>query len=207
MYNDIDDDIKYTVKLNDYYISRYEITQAVWKSVMGSNPSKNIGDNLPVENVNWDDCQLFIKKLNRTTRKNFRLPTEAEWEYAARCGKESKNYTYSGSNNIDDVCWYIGNSYEQSHEVGTKAPNELGLYDMNGNVWEWCSNWFGVLSDVSSNNPKGPTSGSNKVVKGGGHSTDDYYTRNLSRYGYPIKHKTHSIGFRIVIDKKALGSL
>ena len=123
---------------NDYYIGRYEVTQALWQAVMGSNPSKFKGDDLPVETVNWGDCQDFISKLNAMTDKRFRLPTEAEWEYAARGGKKSRGYKYSGSKTLGDVAWYEGNSGSKTHAVGTKQPNELGIYDMTGNVYEWC---------------------------------------------------------------------
>ena len=116
-------------------IGKYEVTQALWKAVMENNPSGFKGDNLPVECVSWYDCQKFISKLNRITGKKFRLPTEAEWEYAARGGKKSRGYQYSGSNNISDVAWYIINSGDKTHAVGTKQGNELGIYDMSGNVW------------------------------------------------------------------------
>lgn len=132
----------HSVTLSSYYIGKTEVTQALWQAVMGSNPSYFKGADLPVENVSWDDCQEFIQKLNRLTGRNFRLPTEAEWEFACRGGNNSRGYKYSGSNKLDSVGWYEGNSGNQTHPVGTKAPNELGIYDMSGNVWEWCSDWY-----------------------------------------------------------------
>ena len=157
------------VTLSDYYIGETEVTQELWQAVMGSNPSSFTGSGLlPVEYVSWDDCQTFITKLNVLTGMQFRLPTEAEWEFAARGGNSSQGYKYSGSNNIDDVAWYGSNSNYNTHEVGTKAPNELGLYDMSGNVWEWCQDWYGSYSSSAQTNPTGPTSGSYRVFRGGG---------------------------------------
>ena len=126
------------VDTGSFYICKYEITQKLWKEVMGNNPSDMQGDDLPVEQVSWNDCQTFISKLNKKTGKSYRLPTEAEWEYACKGGKYSKGYKYSGSDDIDMVAWYDGNSENKSHPIGQKQPNELGLYDMSGNVWEWC---------------------------------------------------------------------
>ncbi len=145
------------VTLSSYYIGKTEVTQALWKAVMGSNPSRFKGDNLPVEQVSWDDCQKFIRRINAATGKQFRLPTEAEWEYAARGGNQSKGYKYSGSNNLDKVAWY-GEDWEtgSTHPVGKKQPNELGLYDMSGNVWEWCADWYGDYSSEAQTNPTGP---------------------------------------------------
>ncbi|MCR5192367.1 MAG: formylglycine-generating enzyme family protein [Bacteroidales bacterium] len=158
----------HSVTLSGYYIGETEVTQALWKAVMGSNPSNWEGDQLPVENVSWDDCQTFIRNLNNMTGRTFRLPTEAEWEYAARGGMNSKGYKYSGSNNIDDVAWYDGNSGKKTHAVKGKRANELGLYDMSGNVCEWCSDyWKGDYSSGSQSNPKGPSSGSSRVYRGG----------------------------------------
>ena len=150
---------------NDYYIGKYEVTQTLWQAVMGNNPSEFKGDNLPVEKVSWKDCQDFISKLNRITGKTFRLPTEAEWEYAARGGNKSRGYQYSGSNNLSDVAWYMDNSGDKTHAVGTKQPNELGIYDMSGNVWEWCQDWYGKYSSSSQVNPTGANSGSYRVKR------------------------------------------
>ena len=152
---------------NDYYIGRYEVTQALWQAVMGSNPSKFKGDDLPVEMVSWKDCQKFIHKLKQLTGRNFRLPTEAEWEYAARGGKKSRGYQFSGSNTLDDVAWCKGNSGSQTHIVGTKLPNELGIYDMSGNVEEWCQDRYVDYNGSSVTNPTGAAHGSYRVIRGG----------------------------------------
>ncbi len=154
------------VTLSDYYIGETEVTQALWKAVMGRNPSETKGDDLPVENVSWNDCQKFLSKLNSMTGRTFRLPTEAEWEYAARGGKKSQGYKYSGSNNIDDVAWYDNNS-SKMHVVKDKQANELGLYDMSGNVLEWCSDWYDDYGSSSQRDPKGPSTGSSRVLRGG----------------------------------------
>ena len=157
----------HNVTLSSYSIGQTEVKQALWKAVMGSNPSYRKGDNLPVEKVAWNDCQTFITKLNHLTGQKFRLPTEAEWEYAARGGKQSKGYKYSGSNTPADVAWYEEKSDGKSHPVATKLPNELGLYDMSGNVWEWCQDWYGSYSSTTQSNPTGPSSGSYRVHRGG----------------------------------------
>ena len=156
----------HSVTLSDFYIGKYEVTQAQWRAVMGNNPSYFKGDNLPVECVSWNDIQKFIKKLNAQTGKNFRLPTEAEWEYAARGGNQSRGYKYSGSNDRNNA-WYEDNSSSKTHPVGQKQPNELGIYDMSGNVWEWCQDWYGSYSSSSQTNPTGPSSGSSRVLRGG----------------------------------------
>ena len=158
----------HSVTLSGYYIGKTEVTQALWKAVMGSNPSYFEGDNLPVEQVSWDDCQEFIRKLNALTGQHFRLPTEAEWEFACRGGNNSRGYyKYSGSNYIDIVAWYDGNSGKKTHSVATKSPNELGIYDMSGNVWEWYSDWYANYTSYSQTDPKGPLSGSYRVRRGG----------------------------------------
>ena len=143
------------------------MTQELWEAVMGSNPSNFKGAQNPVERVSWNDCQEFVSRLNSLTGRTFRLPTEAEWEYAARGGNKSRHYKYSGSDNIDEVAWYRDNSGSKTHAVGTKSPNELGIYDMSGNVWEWCSDWYGGYSASAQTNPQGPSSGSYRVLRGG----------------------------------------
>ena len=162
----------HSVTLSSYYIGKTEVTQELWEAVMGDNPSWFKGDRKPMECVSWDDCQTFISKLSSLTGKKFRLPTEAEWEFAARGGIKSKGYKYSGSNTLDDVAWYKDNSGNTTHEVGTKSPNELGLYDMSGNVEEWCNDWYGdkYYSSSPSNNPTGLSSGAYRVLRGGGWS-------------------------------------
>ncbi len=166
---DADSDEKpvHSVTLSDYYIGETEVTQELWEAVMGSNPSDFKGSQNPVEKVSWHDCKEFITKLNRLTGRNFRLPTEAEWEYAARGGNKSKGYKYSGSNTIGNVAWYWDNSSYTTHNVKTKSPNELGIYDMNGNVEEWCEDWYGNYSSGSQTNPTGPSSDSYRVYRGG----------------------------------------
>ena len=162
------ENLVHSVTLSDYYIGQTEVTQELWKAVMGSNPSYFTGDNRrPVENVSWNDCMEFIVKLNQLTGKNFRLPTEAEWEYAARGGNKSRGYKYSGSNNPDAVAWYDKNSGGETHPVAQKQSNELGLYDMSGNVWEWCADRYGDYSSNSQTNPTGASTGSNRVLRGG----------------------------------------
>ena len=156
------------VTLSDYYIGETEVTQALWQAVMGKNPSYFKGNNNPVEQVSWKDCQKFIAKLNKLTGRVFRLPTEAEWEFAARGGRESKGYKYSGSNDVDNVAWYYGNSDQKTHAVKTKSPNELVIYDMSGNVQEWCQDyWHGSYGSSAQTNPQGPSNGSYRVLRGG----------------------------------------
>ena len=155
------------VTLSSFSIGETEVTQELWEAVMGTNPSYFTGSKRPVEKVSWNDCQTFITELNQLTGQTFRLPTEAEWEFAARGGNQSEGYTYSGSNTIGDVAWYTENSSITTHEVATKAPNELGLYDMSGNVWEWCQDYYDDYSSGSQTNPTGPTTGFSRVLRGG----------------------------------------
>ena len=203
MQNPYDDEkpVHQVTLTNDYYIGKYEVTQALWQSVMGSNPSYFKGDNLPVENVSCDDCQEFISKLNRMTGRTFRLPTEAEWEYAARGGKKSRGYQYSGSSNISDVAWYDGNSGSKTHPVGTKQANELGLYDMTGNVWEWCQDWYYSYVSSSQTNPTGAVSGSSRVRRGGSWSSLAKYCRSSYRNFGTSDCRYYYLGLRLVLSE------
>ena len=176
--------------INGFYIGKYEITQAQWKAVMGTNPSKTHGDNLPVERVSRIDIQTFLSRLNERTGKNYRLPTEAEWEFAARGGTANSvctnGCTYSGSNDLDKVAWYKQNSDKRTHPVGTKQPNELGIYDMSGNVWEWCEN-FSVNNSYLC------------VIRGGGCNAGPTKCRVTSRSGGDPDWRNKYLGFRIVL--------
>ena len=191
----------HNVTLSSYYICKYEVTQALWRAVMGSNPSEFKDDNLPVERVSWNDCQTFINRLNSYTGRNFRLPTEAEWEFAARGGNYSRRYKYSGSNDIGDVAWNTDNSGDRTHPVGTKRPNELGLYDMSGNVFEWCSDWYGTYSSYSQTNPTGATSGSGRVNRGGSWIFDAWYCRASIRFGHAPGFSSSNLGLRLVLSQ------
>ena len=186
------------VTLSDYYIGETEVTQELWTAVMGSNHSYFTGNiQHPVENLWWDDCQTFISRLNELTGATFRLPTEAQWEYAARGGNKSKGYTYSGSNVIDDVAWYLDNSSSTTHPVKTKAPNELGIYDMTGNVLEWCSDWYGSYSFAAQTDPTGPSTGSIRVNRGGSFNYDATYCSVANRISYPPAGIYGNLGLRL----------
>ena len=192
--------------LSDYYIGKYEVTQAQWEAVMGSNPSHFTGfegDNRPVEDVSWEDIQEFIAKLNQKTGKTYRLPTEAEWEYAARGGSKSKGYKYAGSNEIGEVAWYwdYGNRTTATHPIGQKQPNELGLYDMSGNVYEWCQDWYGAYSSGSQTNPTGPDSGSTRVLRSGGWGSDARGCRVSYRGDHDPSGRAINFGFRLVLGE------
>ena len=189
--------------------------QSEWEAVMGSNPSYFKGADLPVEGVSWSDCHEFIRRLNALTGLNFKLPTEAQWEYAARGGRLSKGYKYSGSNNLGEVGWYWENSGDRvltgkwewekvdrnhcrTHRVGEKQPNELGLYDMSGNVYEWCEDWYGNYSSDSQRDPLGATSGSSRVYRGGSWFNVAWFCRVSLRYYYSPGDRYSYLGFRLV---------
>ena len=190
------------VTLNDFYIGKYEVTQAQWRLVMGNDPSNFKGDNLPVESVSWNDVQEFINRLNQRTGENYRLPTEAEWEYVARGGNQRRDTKYSGSNNIEEVAWYEKNSGGKTHPVGSKKANELGIHDMSGNVYEWVNDWYGNYSDGRLTNPKGPSSGSNRVIRGGSYSNNEWSARVSHRNDTDPGKRYKNLGFRLARRSK-----
>ena len=194
---DSDESPAHRVTLPTYYIGETEVTQALWQAVMGNNPSHFKGYNLPVEQVSWEDCQNFIRKLNSMTKQNFRLPTEAEWEFAARGGNKSQGCKYSGNHAIDKVAWYTNNSGSKTHPVKTKTANELGVYDMSGNVWEWCQDWYGRFSPQT--NPKGPSSGSYRVFRGGSWNYFAKYCRVSIRSNSTPDYRYYNLGFRLAL--------
>ena len=168
---------------------------------MGSNPSRFNGSRRPVECVSWDDCKTFISKLNSITGKLFRLPTEAEWEFAARGGVKSQGYKYSGSNMLNNVAWYTNNSGSTTHDVGMKSPNELGIYDMSGNVLEWCQDWYGSYVSSSRTNPTGAVSGSSRVRRGGSWSSLAKYCRSSYRNFGTSDCRYYYLGLRLVLSE------
>ena len=203
------------VTLSDYYMGKYEVRQSEWEAVMDSNPSSDKSDDLPVERVSWEDCHEFIRRLNTLTGLNFKLPTEAQWEYAARGGKLSKGYKYSGSNDLNEVGWYWENSgykvltgkwkmeevdrnHCRTHSVGQKQPNELGLYDMSGNVFEWCEDWYGDYSSDSQSDPMGAVSGSLRVFRGGSWYGDARFCRVSYRNFNTPGDRNYYLGLRLV---------
>ena len=187
------------VTLSSFSIGKYEVTQEEWQAVMGNNPSNYKGSKRPVEKVSWNDCQEFIRKLNTMTGKRFRLPTEAEWEFAARGGNKSRGYKYAGNNTIGNVAWYDDNSLYSTHTVGQKAPNELGLYDMSGNVEEWCADWYGSYESGAQSNPMGPSSGKSRVYRSGRCVGRDRSSRVSKRDGDSPEWKKHYIGLRLAL--------
>ena len=187
------------VTVGAFAMGQTEVTQALWQAVMGTNPSHFVDANKPVEKVSWDDCQEFIAKLNEMTGKNFRLPTESEWEFAARGGNKSNNNLYAGSNDIAQVAWYDDNSGDISQIVATKAANELGLFDMTGNVWEWCSDWFGDYSADEQTNPAGPATGEETLLRGGIWCSSAKKCRNSKRFGAAPDFADDDMGLRLAM--------
>jgi formylglycine-generating enzyme required for sulfatase activity len=191
------------VIISPFYIGKFPVMQMEWEAIMGTKPwfSKDCPE-CPVENVSWYDAQMFISKLNQLSGKYYRLPTEAEWEYAARGGVQSKGYKYAGDNNLNAVAWYGKNSGQQSHPVGQKKPNELGLYDMNGNVWQWCNDWFGdnYYSKSPTDNPQGPGREEYRTCRGGSwwSAARDCAVNNRDRY--PPDARDDDVGFRLVME-------
>ena len=192
------------VTLSNYYIGKNEVTRELWYAVMADSVLKDHPKD-PMSNVSWDDCQSFMAKLNSLTGKNFRLPTDAEWEFAARGGVKNRGCAFSGSNNIDEVAWFSGNSEMEFHEVGLKKPNELGLYDMTGSVWEWCSDWsWNWREDVDTSaplvNPTGPETGKNRVARGGGLLTEDENCCVCRPDPTSPDTRSDELGFRLVLQ-------
>ena len=217
--NIISDEIPpHTVTLSDFYISQYEITQDIWVTVMGSNPSFFLGDSLPVDNISFSEAIQFAFKLSEMTGFTYRLPTEAEWEYAAKGGYKSENYKYPGGDNIEEVGWTKINSQKTTHQVGLKKPNELGIYDMCGNVYEWCSDMYGEYSSEDAINPTGATNYSTKifsnnswevsvgavsnhVIRGGSWTNSSKNCYTTKRESKSSNHKRYNYGVRIVREK------
>ncbi|GHT84308.1 hypothetical protein FACS18947_1580 [Bacteroidia bacterium] len=204
----------HSVTLSDFSIAKYEVTQKQWQLIMGTtvrqqrdkaNTSWAIygeGDNYPMYYVSWEETQEFISRLNAATGKTYRLPTEAEWEYAARGGNKSQGYKYSGSHSANAVAWYHENSGSTNHPVGTKLPNELGIYDMSGSVWEWCFDWYGAYPASPQTNPKGATSGSSRVIRGGSWFNFALYVRVPARSGISPGFRDYNLGFRLASSSK-----
>ena len=195
--------LAHAVMLSSFRINKYVVTQEEWVAVMGNNPSKYEYDRgCPVEQISWNTAQKFIGKLNNMTGGNYRLPTEAEWEYAARGGNKSKRYRYSGGDDYGKVAWYEGNSKAHPHPVGQKQPNELGLYDMSGNVWEWCSDWYHqeYYANSPSQNPKGPSIGKERVLRGGAFSNSITSCTVAERFSMRPSISAWCYGFRLARD-------
>ena len=200
-----DEKPEHQVSLKGFAIAKYEVTQKLWKEIMGTNPSRVVGDELPVHNVSWDEVQIFILWLNQKTGMNYRLPTEAEWEYAARGGSRQGEFpfTYSGGNDLATVAWYYDNSGGAPHTVGTKRSNALGLYDMSGNVWEWCSDLYGMYSEQAQQNPAGAMEGIARVARGGGAGGRALQCRVTARKSMYQGGNDEFTGFRLAVDYDA----
>ena len=189
------------VAVSSFKICKYTVTQDEWKCVIGNNPSEFVGPHCPVTNISWLDCQEFIKKINNNTdnKYGFRLPTEAEWEFAARGGKKSKGYRFAGSNKLDEVAWADFNGGNKTHDVGGKQPNELGLYDMTGNIWEWCQDWYDKYDLSYKKDPQGPDNGFERVFRGGAFDSFDGDCSIGQRSGNSPVTCTCGLGFRLVM--------
>lgn len=189
----------HNVILSSFFISKYETLQALWVEIMGNNPNFRNNPNYPITNISWNDTQKFIEQLNYLTGLNFALPTQAEWEYAARGGRKSHHTIYAGSDVIDDVAVYIQTSDSKFSIRGRKQANELGLYDMSGNVWEWCSDYYAPYTAEDQIDPQGPTSGEFRVYRGGSWIDSPKYNRVTTRNSGDPNHKMNCIGFRLVL--------
>lgn len=192
---------EHRVTVDGYWIGAHEVTQALWTAVMGDNPSKFRGDSLPVECVSWLEAQQFVMRLSQMTGKHFRLPSEAEWEYAARGGRE-KGFPYAGCerSQLDNYCWYCVNSDGCTHPVGRLNPNALGLYDMSGNVAEWCQDWVEAYSEEEQTNPRGPKTGENRVLRGGHYNSTSAACTVYDRGWYLPSGKYELYGLRVVMS-------
>lgn len=203
--SECDDDEKPSgsVTISTFYLSRFEVTQRQWRWVMGDNPSNNQGcDDCPVEMVSWNSIQYFLEKLNEKTGGGYRLPTESEWEYAARGGRLSKGYKYAGGSVASSVGWMNANKTGKTHPVGKMSPNELGLYDMSGSVSEWCQDWYGKYSNSVSTDPTGPVSGTSRILRGGGWNDNSKVVRVSSRIYLPPMIGHTASGFRLAYQAR-----
>ena len=189
---------QHKVMISEFYISKYEVTESMWQKVMEDSSKTTACEQCPVVNVSYDDVQQFIQKLNAKSGKNYRLPTEAEWEFAAKGAKKSKNHQFSGSENIKEVAYYMDNGDYKLQKVGQLKSNELGIFDMSGNVWEWCSDWHSENYTVQKNNPRGPSNGNKKVIKGGSFNSNLETCKINFRHSVKPDFKSENLGFRLV---------
>ena len=211
MGNDSDDAYRderpvHKVKVSSFYMGETEVTQALWQALMDNNPSRFKGGKRPVECVSWNDCQDFIRILNQITGYQFRLPTEAEWEFAALGGKKGHGYKYAGKNFISSIAWFLDNSDSKTHTVKGKSPNELWLYDMSGNVWEWCADWYGRYAAGFQIDPTGVEEGSNRVLRGGCWNSNDWYCRVSNRSFNNPDFSGDGYGFRLALEKDEINN-